>query len=208
MQRTHRLLLSVLAGGSLLAGGLAFASSDGEDRDDPLPTDALSLRAIAAQLEEEDYQVLAIEPDDRRYEVEVLDADGQLWEMELDPRTGKVLDREREDREDWRERSGSYDQKGDRGDRSGRGEGDRRGDRDDRGERRGERSERGEGRPGSQGPRSAGMPASEILAEMEALGYEVVAIERERGVYDLEMRDANGFEVEAYLDVYTGEVLR
>ena len=205
MQRTHRLLLSVLAGGSLLAGGLAFASSDGEDRDDPLPTDALSLRAIAAQLEEEDYQVLAIEPDDRRYEVEVLDADGQFWEMELNPRTGEVLDREREDREDWRERTRSYDRKGDHDDH---GERERRGDRDDRGERRGDRSERGEGRPGSPGAGRTAIPASEILAEMEAQGYEIVAIERERGVYDLEMRDANGFEVEAYLDVDTGEVLR
>ncbi|MGJ8586242.1 MAG: PepSY domain-containing protein [Marinosulfonomonas sp.] len=53
------------------------------------------------------------------------------------------------------------------------------------------------------------MPVGEIVAKMEAQGYQVLEIEREDGrFYEVEMRDANGFEVEAYLDATTGEPLR
>ena len=55
----------------------------------------------------------------------------------------------------------------------------------------------------------AWMPVGEVVAKMEAQGYQVLEIEREDGrYYEVEMRDANGFEVEAYLDATTGEPLR
>jgi|GEM_PF-1601681 len=197
MKTTHRTLLSLLAGGSLLATGLAFASSDDRDGDGRLPADALPLGEIAAQLEADDYRVLAIEPDDRRYEVEVLDREGQLWEMELDPRTGEILDQDRDDRDDRYERKDrDRDERYERGDR----------DRDDR-PGRGNGDQRG-GPSRHEGPRAAGLPASAILADMESRGYRVLEIERYRGVYELEMRNEDGFEVEAYLDARTGEVLR
>lgn len=53
------------------------------------------------------------------------------------------------------------------------------------------------------------MPVGEIVAKMEAQGYQVLEIEREDGrFYEVEMRDANGFEVETYLDATIGEPLR
>ena len=52
------------------------------------------------------------------------------------------------------------------------------------------------------------MPVSDIASKLEAQGYQVLEIEREDGrYYEVEMRDANGLKVEAYLDATTGEPL-
>ena len=51
----------------------------------------------------------------------------------------------------------------------------------------------------------APMPMSDVIAKLAAQGYEVIEIERDGAFYEVEMRDAKGFEVEAYLDVVTGE---
>ena len=49
------------------------------------------------------------------------------------------------------------------------------------------------------------MPMDDVIAKLEAQGYVVTEIEREGTYYEVEMRDANGFEVEAYLDAVSGE---
>ena len=51
------------------------------------------------------------------------------------------------------------------------------------------------------------MSIAQIATMLEDQGYTVVEIERERGRYDVEMIDANGMRVEAYLDAATGAVL-
>lgn len=51
------------------------------------------------------------------------------------------------------------------------------------------------------------MGIAQIAALLESQGYTVLEIELERGRYDVEMRDANGMRVEAYLNAVTGEVL-
>ncbi|MBY6202855.1 PepSY domain-containing protein [Maritalea mobilis] len=51
------------------------------------------------------------------------------------------------------------------------------------------------------------MSVSEIAAMLEDQGYTIVEIEFERNRYDVEMIDANGMRVEAYLNPVTGEVL-
>ena len=52
------------------------------------------------------------------------------------------------------------------------------------------------------------MPVGDVVAKLEAQGYEVLEIDREDGrYYEVEMRDANGFEVEAYVDAVTGTPL-
>lgn len=53
------------------------------------------------------------------------------------------------------------------------------------------------------------MPVSDVAAKLEAQGYQVLEIEREDGrYYEVEMRDANGLIVEAYLNATTGEPLQ
>jgi uncharacterized membrane protein YkoI len=47
----------------------------------------------------------------------------------------------------------------------------------------------------------------QIATLLEDQGYSVLEIELERGRYDVEMIDANGMRVEAYLDAVTGAVL-
>jgi uncharacterized membrane protein YkoI len=47
----------------------------------------------------------------------------------------------------------------------------------------------------------------QIATMLEEQGYTVLEIELERGRYDVEMIDANGMRVEAYLDAATGAVL-
>ena len=49
------------------------------------------------------------------------------------------------------------------------------------------------------------MLMADVIAKLEAQGYKVTEIEREGAYYEVEMRDANGFEVEAYVDAATGE---
>ncbi|WP_273521711.1 PepSY domain-containing protein [Rhodosalinus sediminis] len=51
------------------------------------------------------------------------------------------------------------------------------------------------------------MSVAEIATMLEGQGYTLREIELERGRYDVEMIDANGMRVEAYLDPVTGEVL-
>ncbi|WP_296645037.1 PepSY domain-containing protein [Roseinatronobacter sp.] len=48
---------------------------------------------------------------------------------------------------------------------------------------------------------------AQIATMLEDQGYTVLEIELERGRYDVEMIDANGMRVEAYLDAATGAVL-
>jgi hypothetical protein len=51
------------------------------------------------------------------------------------------------------------------------------------------------------------MSIAQIATMLEEQGYTVREIELERGRYDVEMIDANGMRVEAYLDAVTGAVL-
>jgi uncharacterized membrane protein YkoI len=51
------------------------------------------------------------------------------------------------------------------------------------------------------------MSIVQIATMLEEQGYTVLEIELERGRYDVEMFDANGMRVEAYLDAVTGAVL-
>ncbi|MBY4893333.1 PepSY domain-containing protein [Rhodobacteraceae bacterium N5(2021)] len=51
------------------------------------------------------------------------------------------------------------------------------------------------------------MSIAQIATLLEGQGYTVLEIELERGRYEVEMRDANGMRVEAYLNPITGEVL-
>jgi hypothetical protein len=51
------------------------------------------------------------------------------------------------------------------------------------------------------------MSVAQIATMLEEQGYTVREIELERGRYDVEMIDANGMRVEAYLDAVTGAVL-
>jgi uncharacterized membrane protein YkoI len=51
------------------------------------------------------------------------------------------------------------------------------------------------------------MSIAQIATMLEEQGYTVLEIELERGRYDVEMIDANGMRVEAYLDAVTGAVL-
>lgn len=51
------------------------------------------------------------------------------------------------------------------------------------------------------------MSVAQIATMLEDQGYTVREIELERGRFDVEMMDANGMRVEAYLDAVTGAVL-
>ena len=51
------------------------------------------------------------------------------------------------------------------------------------------------------------MSIAQIATMLEDQGYTVLEIELERGRYDVEMIDANGMRVEAYLDAATGAAL-
>lgn len=64
-------------------------------------------------------------------------------------------------------------------------------------------------RAGASGPpASEWMSVSALAAQLEGQGYQILEIDRERGAWDVEMIDANGMRVEAYLDPITGEPLR
>ena len=58
-----------------------------------------------------------------------------------------------------------------------------------------------------QTPTQARLSVAEIATMLEAKGYTVREIELEHGRYDVEMTDANGMRVEAYLNPVTGEVM-
>ncbi|MEQ8298086.1 MAG: PepSY domain-containing protein [Nitratireductor sp.] len=57
-------------------------------------------------------------------------------------------------------------------------------------------------------PRAQWMSIADLAAKLEAQGYTVREIDTEDGVYEVEMTDANGMRVEAYLHPVTGEPLR
>ena len=63
-------------------------------------------------------------------------------------------------------------------------------------------------RSGGNLPEAGWMSVGEIAAKLEGQGYTVREIEIEHGVYDVEMIDANGMRVEAYLDPSSGEPVR
>jgi len=60
---------------------------------------------------------------------------------------------------------------------------------------------------GGTGPAQDRMSIARIATMLEDQGYTVREIELERGRYDVEMIDARGMKVEAYLNPVTGEVL-
>jgi hypothetical protein len=60
---------------------------------------------------------------------------------------------------------------------------------------------------GNMPPRAEWMSVSELAQRLEGKGYRIHEIEVEHGVYDVEMFDANGMRVEAYLHPVTGEPL-
>lgn len=51
------------------------------------------------------------------------------------------------------------------------------------------------------------MSVSDVAQKLEGLGYTVREIDRERDVYEVEVTDANGLRLEAYLDPRTGEIV-
>ena len=51
------------------------------------------------------------------------------------------------------------------------------------------------------------MSIAQVATMLEGQGYRVLEVELEHGRYDVEMIDANGMKVEAYLNPVTGEVL-
>jgi uncharacterized membrane protein YkoI len=51
------------------------------------------------------------------------------------------------------------------------------------------------------------MSVAQVATMLEQQGYRILEIELERNRYDVEMIDANGMRVEAYLDPVTGAVL-
>jgi hypothetical protein len=63
-------------------------------------------------------------------------------------------------------------------------------------------------RMGNTPPRSEWMSVSDLAQKLETRGYTVHEIESEHGVYDVEMTDANGMRVEAYLHPVTGEPIQ
>ena len=51
------------------------------------------------------------------------------------------------------------------------------------------------------------MSIVQIATMLEAQGYNILEIELEHGRYEVEMTDAKGMKVEAYLNATTGDVL-
>lgn len=62
--------------------------------------------------------------------------------------------------------------------------------------------------PAAVPPADQWLSMSEIITRLEAQGYQVVEIERERNAYEVEAIDGNGFRMEAYVDPVTGEPMR
>jgi len=57
-------------------------------------------------------------------------------------------------------------------------------------------------------PAEEWMPVTAVAQKLEGQGYTVREIEREDGVYEVEVTDANGMRLEAYVDPRTGDILR
>jgi len=56
-------------------------------------------------------------------------------------------------------------------------------------------------------PRAQWMSVATLAAQLEAQGYAIHEIDTERDAYEVDMTDANGMRVEAYLHPVTGAVL-
>ncbi|MDR9394207.1 MAG: PepSY domain-containing protein [Roseovarius sp.] len=54
-------------------------------------------------------------------------------------------------------------------------------------------------------PRAEWMRVAELAQQLEAQGYTIHEIDTEYGVYEVEMTDAQGMRVDAYLDPVTGK---
>jgi len=54
-------------------------------------------------------------------------------------------------------------------------------------------------------PQAEWMSISDLSQKLESQGYQIREIDTEYGVYEVEMIDANGMRVEAYLHPVTGE---
>jgi len=61
---------------------------------------------------------------------------------------------------------------------------------------------------GASVPASEWMPVSAVAQKLEEQGYTVYEIERDGGVYDVDLVDASGVRREAYLDPRTGDIVR
>jgi len=57
-------------------------------------------------------------------------------------------------------------------------------------------------------PRAEWMKISDLALKLEAQGYTIRELDSDDGIYEVEMQDANGMRVEAYLHPVTGEVLQ
>ncbi|MEZ5863315.1 MAG: PepSY domain-containing protein [Geminicoccaceae bacterium] len=57
-------------------------------------------------------------------------------------------------------------------------------------------------------PRDQWMSETELRTRLQGMGYEVREIDREGHCYEVEGRDANGFEVEAHIDPVSGAVVQ
>ena len=56
-------------------------------------------------------------------------------------------------------------------------------------------------------PRAEWMSVADLAGRLEAQGYTIHELEAERSAWEVEMTDANGMTVKAYLHPVTGEVL-
>lgn len=57
-------------------------------------------------------------------------------------------------------------------------------------------------------PAAEWMPVSAVARKLEQQGYTVYEIERDGGVYDVDVVDASGMRRDAYLDPRTGDIVR
>ena len=62
--------------------------------------------------------------------------------------------------------------------------------------------------PVTAGDRADWISIADLATRIEAMGYRIREIEVERGLYDVDMIDANGMRVEGYFDPMTGEQVR
>ena len=61
---------------------------------------------------------------------------------------------------------------------------------------------------GTMPPRAEWMKVSDLVRKFEAQGYTIHELDTDDGIYEIEMTDANGLRVEAYLHPVTGEPLQ
>ena len=56
-------------------------------------------------------------------------------------------------------------------------------------------------------PAEQWLSVSAVAQKLEAMGYTVREIDRERNVYEVEVTDANGLRLEAHVDPRTGDIV-